>query len=287
MKTLRKGDKGEEVKLLQNALNAEGATLKADGDFGAKTDRAVLRFQEKHDLLVDGIVGRATWKALGISDKAPEWAGGSVERLGWKRVDLDKVGDGYNRATLRTDVAKQLADLRIELASYGGRVTSSGGKRNISRSASSNQSSKSFHYTGRAIDLWVYGGMQDLENDPYVVVKGKKAREWVVFARAPEGETMELDGWLHEKQDTRKTVGNFVNLTELMEKYGFSAIRARKSYKKTNYGAAEWWHFQYEEGLVKGESTFGEELLKVWKEEELKGSPPWEHRDAVFGVNWF
>ena len=33
-------------------------------DFGAETLRAVKEFQKKHDLVVDGIVGPKTWKAL-------------------------------------------------------------------------------------------------------------------------------------------------------------------------------------------------------------------------------
>jgi hypothetical protein len=284
MKTLRLGDKGDAVRLLQERL-AAGLTL--DGDFGPATQVAVEVFQEEKDLLVDGIVGRATWNALGVEDTAPDWTESPVAWLGWKKCPLDKVGEGYDRATLRVDVANRLAEMRTLLLSYGGKLTSSGGKRNLSKSASANQSKKSFHYTGRALDLWVYGGMQDLENDPYVIVPGENAREWVVFARAPGGEEMELDGWLHKQQKTQKTVGNFVNLTELFKKHGFEPIRARKSYSKSNYGASEWWHFQYEVGLVRGESTFGVELLKVWKEHALNGTVPWAHRDAVFGVDWF
>ncbi|MFF4349248.1 peptidoglycan-binding protein [Streptomyces sp. NPDC001530] len=35
-----------------------------DGIFGERTERAVQRFQEKHDLVVDGKVGPHTWRAL-------------------------------------------------------------------------------------------------------------------------------------------------------------------------------------------------------------------------------
>lgn len=59
MKTLHKGIKSEEVKLLQELL---GVT--ADGDFGPKTEKAVKTFQDAAGLHVDGIVGPATWAML-------------------------------------------------------------------------------------------------------------------------------------------------------------------------------------------------------------------------------
>jgi hypothetical protein len=58
--TLRQGDKGEAVKVLQEILG-----IGADGDFGPGTKAAVIAFQKKHGLLADGIVGRGTWAALG------------------------------------------------------------------------------------------------------------------------------------------------------------------------------------------------------------------------------
>ena len=40
--SLKKGDKGNEVKKLQQALNLQGANLTVDGDFGQKTQDALL-----------------------------------------------------------------------------------------------------------------------------------------------------------------------------------------------------------------------------------------------------
>lgn len=64
---LKKGDKGENVKILQKALGIE-----SDGDFGPKTETAVKEFQKKNGLYADGLVGNATQKALGISFKDNE-----------------------------------------------------------------------------------------------------------------------------------------------------------------------------------------------------------------------
>lgn len=60
---LKIGNKGEEVKRLQEALG-----INNDGIFGKQTEEAVKLFQKKNGLEVDGIVGINTWKALGITE---------------------------------------------------------------------------------------------------------------------------------------------------------------------------------------------------------------------------
>ena len=67
--TLRKGDRGEYVRYLQQLLNAKGCQLQADGIWGVQTDTAVRNFQYKAGLVVDGIVGPKTWAALMSSQK--------------------------------------------------------------------------------------------------------------------------------------------------------------------------------------------------------------------------
>ena len=62
MNTLKKGSKGEEVKILQKALN-----ITVDGNFGTKTEDAVKIFQKSKGLVADGVVGTKTWNALGIT----------------------------------------------------------------------------------------------------------------------------------------------------------------------------------------------------------------------------
>jgi peptidoglycan hydrolase-like protein with peptidoglycan-binding domain len=54
-----RGDHGDWVRELQRLLGIE-----QDGDFGESTEVAVRAFQEHHALVVDGIVGRYTWRAL-------------------------------------------------------------------------------------------------------------------------------------------------------------------------------------------------------------------------------
>ena len=61
---LKIGNKGEEVKRLQEALG-----INNDGIFGKQTEEAVRLFQKKYGLEVDGIVGDKTWSALGFKDE--------------------------------------------------------------------------------------------------------------------------------------------------------------------------------------------------------------------------
>ena len=59
METLKKGSKGEDVKVLQRALG-----ITDDGDFGPGTEKAVKEFQKSHELINDGVVGDKTWDAI-------------------------------------------------------------------------------------------------------------------------------------------------------------------------------------------------------------------------------
>lgn len=64
--TIKEGDKGADVELMQARLAAKGYLRKTevDGDFGLITLGAVLCFQLKNGLTVDGICGPATRAAL-------------------------------------------------------------------------------------------------------------------------------------------------------------------------------------------------------------------------------
>jgi hypothetical protein len=63
--TLKPGDTGAQVKLLQRFLRLFGYSKdKVDGVYGPSTEAAVKRFQQASKLTADGIVGPATLKAL-------------------------------------------------------------------------------------------------------------------------------------------------------------------------------------------------------------------------------
>jgi len=58
------GDRGAEVRHLQEALAAHGYDILADGEFGPITRGVVMDFQAANGLVPDGIVGSSTKKAL-------------------------------------------------------------------------------------------------------------------------------------------------------------------------------------------------------------------------------
>lgn len=65
MNTLRMGDSGQQVRVLQIVLNTKyGVRLTIDGDFGEKTKAAVMKVQRDYGLTVDGVVGPKTWEKI-------------------------------------------------------------------------------------------------------------------------------------------------------------------------------------------------------------------------------
>jgi len=64
MRTLREGDWGSTVELLQWGLGRAGADVAADGIFGSRTTGAVRRWQGQNGLDADGIAGPGTWASL-------------------------------------------------------------------------------------------------------------------------------------------------------------------------------------------------------------------------------
>ena len=73
---LKPGANGKAVERLQKALTAAGHRTLVDGDFGPGTKKAVKAFQAARGLTADGIVGAATWTALGVGAKASSGDGG-------------------------------------------------------------------------------------------------------------------------------------------------------------------------------------------------------------------
>lgn len=59
---LKQGSRGQEVKDVQQFLG-----IHADGIFGSKTHNKVCEWQHENGLVVDGIVGPATWNAMGLA----------------------------------------------------------------------------------------------------------------------------------------------------------------------------------------------------------------------------
>lgn len=102
MVILKKGDKGPHVKRLQYLLNIvlnPSPGLVEDGDFGAKTHDAVIRFQQLNSLKRDGVVGPQTWTALGqrfaatpTPPSTPSTSGDSAGGSSWMAIAEAELG---------------------------------------------------------------------------------------------------------------------------------------------------------------------------------------------------
>lgn len=74
---VKHGEKNEEIRKLQDTLNAygyrdkEGRALKEDGSFGDRTKEALQAYQQAHGLKADGVAGPQTLEALKKSKEAP------------------------------------------------------------------------------------------------------------------------------------------------------------------------------------------------------------------------
>jgi peptidoglycan hydrolase-like protein with peptidoglycan-binding domain len=62
--SVSQGASSDAVRAAQTQLNAYGAGLAVDGQFGPATDAAVRSYQSSHGLAVDGRVGLQTWQSL-------------------------------------------------------------------------------------------------------------------------------------------------------------------------------------------------------------------------------
>jgi peptidoglycan hydrolase-like protein with peptidoglycan-binding domain len=89
-RTLHKGDRGHDVRVLQDFLTRAGYSTPIAGVFGPQTLRNVKRFQRAHHMAVDGIVGSGTAHALrsvagrraAAKQRAAEGGGGGSQHMG-------------------------------------------------------------------------------------------------------------------------------------------------------------------------------------------------------------
>ncbi|MCL7930431.1 N-acetylmuramidase domain-containing protein [Halomonas llamarensis] len=98
------GDRGYQVEALQQNLNRHGYGLETDGLYGPDTETAVRHFQRAHNLVVDGIAGRKTRRAL-IQGDDPK---------ALRQIDLVGAAD-----TLEVDLAAVMAVNEVESRGVG------------------------------------------------------------------------------------------------------------------------------------------------------------------------
>ena len=308
---IKKGDSGKEVEKLQEALLSLGyLTGNVDGIFGEVTESSVEKFQHDVKILVDGIVGNGTIKEIdkklvdsginktGLFLEQTEKLQEKSKKMRWVKcsADIAPGRGGYSSLTLRQDAAQAFQNLSDDVHGLGGIITTAGGKRSLISKTSRTRSKKSMHYVGLAFDLSLPTAMQNPKTDPYII-QDLGNRRWEVWCRTDDDSVpiRTIEGTF-AKSKSNKTVlerknvkGRFFSFTELAKSHGFYPIRARRSFfKGGSYTGAEWWHFQFEDALVRRKSKFGEELLKLYTAEKCENFLYWsEVKDCTFGVDWF
>ena len=224
---------------------------------------------------------KALARAVPRSRAAPGFVGFAV-------APADKYRDGYSQVQMRKDLVDSYTAALQHVHALGGILTSSGAIRDLGEQATAGRSTTSLHYTGRALDLFIYSGMQGGE-EPYLVTRagGTDANpEWEIFcvSKAPLTTHPLFDASLIAERDVEclrwvEDVGSRTftrhavcfSLTDVMARHGWTPIPARGNWK-SNYLSCEWWHFQNAAGLVDNVSTFGDQLRQVWREDLVRDS---------------
>ncbi|MFO0394317.1 MAG: peptidoglycan-binding protein [Lysobacteraceae bacterium] len=113
---LREGERGAEVRQLQERLNAVGArdaagrVLGTDGQFGQRTEDAVRSFQRARGLEVDGLAGPETLRALdaAVRARAASPMADGVLREGERGVEVRQLQERLNAVGARDAAGRVL-----------------------------------------------------------------------------------------------------------------------------------------------------------------------------------
>lgn len=126
--TIKKGNKGNQVKSIQWALKQMGYYTKSiDGEFGSNTEKAVKAFQKAMKISVDGKVGNQTrtafrtkgYKTGGLADyTGPAWLDGTPSK---PELVLNPT-DTKNFLALRDVLSSAMKSTSAVTNSYGGDV---------------------------------------------------------------------------------------------------------------------------------------------------------------------
>jgi peptidoglycan hydrolase-like protein with peptidoglycan-binding domain len=230
----------------------------------------------------------ATGRTAAVARAAAARTGAAPTFVGLANVPADKYGDGYNYFRIRGDLTDSYRAAYRQVKALGGVLTSSGGIRDLGERATAGRSRTSLHYTGRAIDLFIYTGMQG-GTEPYLVTRNGGTDdnpEWKLYCVSTtplvddplydaslikEGE-LECVRWQRGTgYKTYRRRARYFSLTDVFARHGWVRIPARSDWR-TQYLSCEWWHFQNDKGLAVGDSTFGDQLREVWPADKVRAS---------------
>ncbi|HEX6343599.1 D-Ala-D-Ala carboxypeptidase family metallohydrolase [Umezawaea sp.] len=155
-RSLSQGASGEDVRQLQIRVSGYpgyGAVIGLDGQFGAATRSAVVRFQQAYGLAADGVAGPATFSklyALQDDDCTPvHFTYGELNRC-----NSDWSGGKVSATQARANALVTMWKLEALRHALGDRpLTVNGGFRSVSCNSAVGGSATSRHMYGDAADL--------------------------------------------------------------------------------------------------------------------------------------
>jgi peptidoglycan hydrolase-like protein with peptidoglycan-binding domain len=193
---LKEGYRGSPVKALQKRLDTLGFANGAnDGVFGPKLEAAVKKFQRAYGLKADGVVGKGTWRMLGIDVKGKVQKPGSV---GGGPVD---AGGGWGGSQNVANAAKRIA------ASMGIPVTSQ--KRSLADTIRVGSTTASDHYTGNKNAFAVDFGVAGSRGDQLARAIAKKYGIPLSNIGTFNGHNVRIDGGTYRLQLLWRVAGHF------------------------------------------------------------------------------
>ena len=117
--TLREGDQGVDVRLLQIRLNRISANFPGipkispiDGFFGSSTTESVKKFQEVFNLTQDGLVGKATWNRIQAIYNAVK----KLYTVSSEGLRVEELGAGYSTVLQSGDTGDGVLTLQYYLS---------------------------------------------------------------------------------------------------------------------------------------------------------------------------
>lgn len=163
--TLEEGSSGDDVRELQIRVAGWAADepsqsyVAVDGEFGAGTEAAVIRFQEAYGLEADGVVDSETQDALNDLEDSD----GSTAHFDFSEFH-SKDGSGFSNGqvdadTVQENVRRLMYKLEAVRAKAGDQaITVNSGFRSINHNADVGGASNSQHMYGIAADIVISGG---------------------------------------------------------------------------------------------------------------------------------
>lgn len=276
---------GSYVYDLQNDLIKIGyIDGKADGYFGSKSKRAVLRFQRHAKRKYRMKKGKGTStsandvKSLSFKQKPDGIVNQitAVEIRLWISKDWVLPLGRFKKTTitggaLRKDAATAWRNAAGKIRTLGGTIAPSPKYGDTTRtitadSKTGGNSLYSLHYAGRAVDLTQslanYGSAQK-----YFLIKDPKGGKMyfriyckTTLQNGKQGKKFAKPNKYYDvssKKERHFRTGYYLDITKILESYGFARIPAKSNWTSLIWKRAEWWHYYWPKNI---QATFQDEM---------------------------